>query len=80
MKDKQRRQLPVIAAGWTGAELTIALESVRNSAIVNKAKPVTVDVSDIDTGLKWFKWEHKLIMKLDSMRSADGSQSCRYLA
>ena len=80
VKDKHHRQLAVVAADWTGAELVAALEGVRNSAIVNKAKPVTIEVGQIDTGLKWFKWEHKFMMQLDSMRLVDGSQSCRYLA
>ena len=74
--DRLRRQLPVIVADWTNAGFLIALEDVRNFAIINKVKPVTVEVGEIDIGLKWFKWEHKLMMKLDNMRSADGIQSC----
>ena len=80
VKDKQRRQLPVIAAEWTNDELLAALENVRNTAVLNKVKPMTIEVGEIDTGLKWFKWENKFMMKLDSIRSADGSQSCLYLA
>ena len=55
VKDKQRRQLPVVAAEWTNAELHITLEGVRNFAIINKATPVTDDVGEIDIGLRWFK-------------------------
>ena len=69
-----------MAAEWTNAEMLLALESVRNFAIINKATPVTVDVGQINIGIKWSKWENKLMMKLENMRSADGIQSCRYLA
>ena len=80
VKDRQRRQIVVLAADWTTAALTAAIESVRNSAIVNKAKAAIVEVGQIDTGLKWYKWDGKFMMQLESMRSTDGSQSCRYLA
>ena len=58
----------------------LVLDKVRNFAVINKATPVTIDVGQIDIGIKWFKWENKLMMKLENTRSADGIQSCRYLA
>ena len=75
--DRLRRQLPVIVADWTNAGFLIALEDVRNFALINNAKPMTVEFDNINIGVEWFEWEHKLMMKLDNIHSAKGIQSCR---